>query len=209
MQKFDKVIGWILLVIGLLIMLFSIEGFGVAIKEDPFSFHIFWFAVVSGVCGFFLAKMGHSKVRITTSLTLKQIAFSFRGRISRTTFWLYYIYSIVFTLLVLFDFSFRSSFHIFYYLGVMVYYIVGTHYRYLMIIYYYILYTLISGLFIWVSLAVLAKRCHDRGRSGWFILVGIVPILNLWYLIEMGFLPGTNGENKYGADPLQKTGGIP
>lgn len=52
------------------------------------------------------------------------------------------------------------------------------------------------------TLAVNVKRCHDRGRSGWFVLVGIVPLLNYWYLIEICFLPGTEGANQYGTDPV-------
>lgn len=53
------------------------------------------------------------------------------------------------------------------------------------------------------SLAGGAKRCHDRGKSGWWLLVGLVPILGLlWSLIELGCLRGTWGANEYGGDPL-------
>ncbi len=55
---------------------------------------------------------------------------------------------------------------------------------------------------LWVSLALSVKRCHDRNRSGWFVLLSLVPFANIWYLIEVGFLPGTSGANQYGADPL-------
>lgn len=44
----------------------------------------------------------------------------------------------------------------------------------------------------WPSLAVGAKRCHDRGRSGWFQLLLLVPILGPpWLFIELVFLPST------------------
>ncbi len=47
------------------------------------------------------------------------------------------------------------------------------------------------------------KRCHDRNRSGWFVLVGLIPLLgSLWILIDLGFLPGTRGTNRFGPDPL-------
>lgn len=52
------------------------------------------------------------------------------------------------------------------------------------------------------GLALNVKRCHDRGRSGWFYLVALVPILSLWYFVEAGFLKGDDGENQYGLDPL-------
>ena len=54
----------------------------------------------------------------------------------------------------------------------------------------------------WPNLAVGIKRCHDRGRSGWFLLIGLVPLLNLWLLVELAFLRGTPGTNRFGADPL-------
>lgn len=56
---------------------------------------------------------------------------------------------------------------------------------------------------IWISLAVSIKRWHDRDKSGWWILIGFVPIIGFWWaLIETGFLEGTQGSNQYGPDPL-------
>jgi uncharacterized membrane protein YhaH (DUF805 family) len=55
---------------------------------------------------------------------------------------------------------------------------------------------------LWPSIAIYIKRAHDRGRSGWFILLGLVPILNIWVLVELLFLPGTAGANAYGIDPV-------
>jgi len=55
---------------------------------------------------------------------------------------------------------------------------------------------------LWPSIAIYIKRAHDRGRSGWFVLLVIVPILNIWLMIELWFLPGTSGANPYGNDPL-------
>ncbi|MEA1652308.1 DUF805 domain-containing protein [Nitrospirillum sp. BR 11164] len=55
----------------------------------------------------------------------------------------------------------------------------------------------------WPSLAVLVKRCHDRNRSGWFMLVYLIPFVGgLWLCIELGCLRGTPGANRFGADPL-------
>ena len=59
---------------------------------------------------------------------------------------------------------------------------------------------------IWSGICLGIKRCHDRNRSGAFVLVSIVPLLNLWYLIEVGFLRGTEGPNQYGPDSLGMTG---
>lgn len=67
----------------------------------------------------------------------------------------------------------------------------------------YILAGLIVIASIWPGLAVSIKRWHDRGKSGWWILIALVPLIGgLWALIETGFLPGTPGTNEYGPDPL-------
>ena len=55
---------------------------------------------------------------------------------------------------------------------------------------------------IWMKLAVLVKRWHDRDKSGWWMLIGLIPLIGgLWILIECGFLDGTRGSNKYGLSP--------
>ena len=46
-------------------------------------------------------------------------------------------------------------------------------------------------------------RCHDRGKSGSFAWLLFVPILFLWPIVELLFLRGTVGPNKYGDDPLK------
>jgi uncharacterized membrane protein YhaH (DUF805 family) len=58
---------------------------------------------------------------------------------------------------------------------------------------------------LWPSLAVSVKRCHDRNKSGlWLILMYLAcftVIGALWPLIELGFLDGTPGPNKFGPSP--------
>jgi uncharacterized membrane protein YhaH (DUF805 family) len=59
-----------------------------------------------------------------------------------------------------------------------------------------------SIVLLWPSLAVQAKRWHDRDKSAWWLLINFVPIIGfLWALIEAGFLPGTASENRFGAAP--------
>lgn len=58
----------------------------------------------------------------------------------------------------------------------------------------------LSAVSLWVSLAINAKRFHDRDKSGWWVLIGLVPVIGgLWILIECGFLAGTPGSNRFGA----------
>jgi uncharacterized membrane protein YhaH (DUF805 family) len=57
---------------------------------------------------------------------------------------------------------------------------------------------------IYPSLAVSVKRWHDRGKSGWWVLVALIPVIGwIWTLVECGFLEGTKGSNEYGPDPLE------
>ncbi|HVW92779.1 MAG TPA: DUF805 domain-containing protein [Devosia sp.] len=56
---------------------------------------------------------------------------------------------------------------------------------------------------IYPSIALSAKRWHDRGKSAWWILINIIPVIGwIWALVETGFLKGTTGANQYGPDPL-------
>ena len=56
---------------------------------------------------------------------------------------------------------------------------------------------------IYPSVAVGVKRFHDRNKSGWWVLITLIPIIGgLWYLIECGILKGTEGANNYGPDPV-------
>jgi len=55
---------------------------------------------------------------------------------------------------------------------------------------------------LWPSLALQVKRWHDRDKSGWFVLVNLIPFIGwLWTLIECGFLDGTQGPNRFGPSP--------
>ena len=57
------------------------------------------------------------------------------------------------------------------------------------------------GLFL-PSLAVQVRRLHDLDRSGWWILISFVPIVGLILLVFWFCKKGTEGENRFGADPL-------
>lgn len=58
-------------------------------------------------------------------------------------------------------------------------------------------------IFFYIGVVITVKRIHDRGRTGWFFLVLFVPIVNLWPLVEIYFLKGTEGDNEFGADLVQ------
>ncbi|MEQ9488247.1 MAG: DUF805 domain-containing protein [Alphaproteobacteria bacterium] len=52
------------------------------------------------------------------------------------------------------------------------------------------------------SLAVTVRRLHDTDRSGWWVLISLIPVIGTIWLLVLLVLPGTRGSNNYGEDPL-------
>jgi uncharacterized membrane protein YhaH (DUF805 family) len=57
--------------------------------------------------------------------------------------------------------------------------------------------------FIVPALAVLVRRLHDIGRSGWWALIGFVPIVGAIVLLVFTVSDSAPGENKYGLSPKE------
>ena len=51
-------------------------------------------------------------------------------------------------------------------------------------------------------LALIARRLHDSDRSGWMMLISLVPILGGLYLLYLLCIEGTPGDNRFGSSPL-------
>lgn len=51
------------------------------------------------------------------------------------------------------------------------------------------------------TLAVLVRRLHDSGRSAWWLLLGLIPILGSIVLLIFTVLDSTPGANEYGPNP--------
>jgi len=51
------------------------------------------------------------------------------------------------------------------------------------------------------GLSVAVRRLHDTGRSGWMVLIMVIPVVGIiWYLVLM-FRDSTRGDNEYGPNP--------
>ncbi len=62
---------------------------------------------------------------------------------------------------------------------------------------------LVSLAMLYPGICVSIKRWHDRDKSGWWVLINLIPVIGwIWSFIEVGCLKGTDGPNKFGADPL-------
>ena len=82
----------------------------------------------------------------------------------------------------------------------------------------------LTGWFVYVpalfcGVCIVSKRLHDRGRSGWWsalvmtALVALWPhpnglfgflfvIVAVWSVIELGVMPGEQGANRFGPNPI-------
>ncbi|MCC5938222.1 MAG: DUF805 domain-containing protein [Lunatimonas sp.] len=111
---------------------------------------------------------------------LRQYA-DFNGRARRKEYWMFVLFNIVFALVAMF---FDNI------LGLTV-----AELPYGVFYFAYVLAVFIPGL------AAAVRRLHDIGRSGWMILIGLIPIIGGIWLLVLMVTEGTSGENKYGSDP--------
>ena len=52
---------------------------------------------------------------------------------------------------------------------------------------------------LWISLATQVKRWHDRNKSGWWVLINMIPCAGpIWTLVELGFFPASPVPNEHG-----------
>jgi len=51
------------------------------------------------------------------------------------------------------------------------------------------------------ALAVLVRRLHDTGKSGWWILIGLIPFVGTIVLFVFSVLDSDAGANRYGESP--------
>ena len=54
-------------------------------------------------------------------------------------------------------------------------------------------------------LAVIVRRFHDRGHSGWMILLALIPAIGGIIVLIFMALPGDEWDNRHGPDP-RRTG---
>jgi len=105
----------------------------------------------------------------------------FSGRARRKEYWIFVLFNIIFSLV-----------------SVMLDNIVGTTIEGLTIGLFYFLYhiaVLIPGF------AVTVRRLHDVGKSGWMILISLIPLIGAFWLLVILITDSENSENQYGPNP--------
>jgi len=120
-------------------------------------------------------------------MSITHVLFSFKGRIPRSTFW-------AFIIGVFFAFMIGEA---------LLYKLFpGPHGTIVLILFFTVACCGVVVL-VWAVLAVSVKRWHDRGISGWAVLINLIPFIGFFIALhQTGFLPGDSGPNKYGPDPL-------
>jgi uncharacterized membrane protein YhaH (DUF805 family) len=99
----------------------------------------------------------------------------FSGRARRTEYWMFFLVNLV--IAVVLD-------------------ILGLYARFFTII------GLLYGLAVLIpSLAVGVRRLHDTGRSGWWLLIGLIPVIGTIILLVFFATDGEPGDNQYGPNP--------
>jgi uncharacterized membrane protein YhaH (DUF805 family) len=105
----------------------------------------------------------------------------FSGRARRKEYWMFTLFNIMFVFIaIILDMNLGTAFE---------------HLRKLGFGLFYILYGL--GVFI-PALAVTVRRLHDVGKSGWMILITLIPIIGAVWLLVLMMTDGNPGENQYG-----------
>ena len=51
------------------------------------------------------------------------------------------------------------------------------------------------------NIAVSIRRMHDIGRSGWWVLISLVPMIGSIWFIVLAALPSQLGSNQFGSNP--------
>ncbi len=55
------------------------------------------------------------------------------------------------------------------------------------------------------ALAVAVRRLHDTDRSGWWVLISLIPLIGGVWLVVLLVLDSTPGDNRFGPNPKQIT----
>jgi uncharacterized membrane protein YhaH (DUF805 family) len=60
---------------------------------------------------------------------------------------------------------------------------------------------LLAAVGLWMEVALVMKRLHDRGLSGFFAFLLLLPLVNIGVILFVGLMPGDPGPNRFGPHP--------
>ena len=109
-----------------------------------------------------------------------QRAFNFTGRSRRKEYWAATLFNSIFI------FIFLASIFI------------EDHSISKILYFLYVIFILIIAI---PNFSLCIRRLHDVGKSGWFYLIGFIPIINLWPVALILFVDSEPHTNQWGEDP--------
>lgn len=115
--------------------------------------------------------------------------FGFSGRARRKEYWMFVLFNIIVSIVLLFADSMLGTMDAQSGWGV--------------------LSGIYSLLVLIPSLAVSVRRLHDLDRSGWWLLLALVPLIGGIVLLIWFCMDGTQGDNRFGPSPKAGEGGVP
>lgn len=125
----------------------------------------------------------------------------FSGRLNRASFWLFYV-SIIVIFFILFKLEKALG------MSSIVPLTIKDHVTVGHVTHRYVEHsglgwlTLLFSLYVFVPyIAAVCRRLHDTGRSGWWQLIGLIPVIGtiIWFILLL--LGGTKGPNHFGDQP--------
>ncbi len=105
----------------------------------------------------------------------------FSGRARRKEYWMFALFNLIFLIVAMILDN-----------------VLGTTIEDLPYGLFYFLYALVVLI---PSLAVAVRRLHDVGKSGWMILISLIPIVGGIWLLVLMLTDSNPGENEYGVNP--------
>ena len=109
---------------------------------------------------------------------------NFEGRARRREYWLFYLANAIIYLILFLSYCLCRC------LGSSIYMDI------------FCLVLLLFNLVLFIpNLALSVRRLHDTNRSGWWVLISLIPTIGTIIFFVFSVLPGTEGENEYGPDP--------
>ena len=103
----------------------------------------------------------------------------YKGRARRSEFWYWQLFNLIMNI-------------IFFILA----YVISTQISFVLIP----IFIIISLIFLFPTFTIMVRRLHDTGRSGWFLLLLLIPIIG-WIILIIWFCQDSDYKNEYDPSP--------
>src|SRR4030095_2115985 len=125
----------------------------------------------------------------------------FSGRARRSEYWYFVLFNLIFSMVALgLDNILGTTIDFGHFYGLTVEASPGPIHPKIPFGYFYLVYGLATLL---PTLSVSVRRLHDVGKSGWFLLIGLIPLVGGIWLLVLYCTDSNPGPNEYGENPKE------